>query len=127
MEEIQILSTTEHAEHVAAILGAAFVVCLFLYLRYRNRKDSQATLRTAMEKGVEVTPDLLTSLGLGRTTARVDLRRGVLCIGVAVGFVLFGLVRGPELLERLGAGAALLGALGTTFLGLWWFSDGRQR
>lgn len=130
MEEISVLTSVDSLEDIAAVLGVAIVASIFLYSWYRNRREAQATLRNAIDKNVPITPELLASLGLGRANANagVDLRRGVLCIGVAIGLVLFGLLRGdPDVLTRLSAGAALLAAVGVTFLGLWWFGDGRNR
>jgi hypothetical protein len=128
MEEISVFAFVDSWEDIAAVLSVAIVASVFFYFWYRSRRDAQSTLRTAIDKNVPITPDLLASLGLGRPTASVDLRRGVLCIGGAIGLVLFGLLRGdPDVLTRLSAGAALLVAVGVTFLGLWWFGDGRNR
>jgi len=128
MEEVSVFTSVDSLEDIAAVLSVAIVISVFFYFWYRGRRDAQATLRSAIEKNVPLTPELLASLGLGRPSASVDLRRGVLCIGVAIGLVLFGLLRGdPDVLTRLSAGAALLAIVGLTFLGLWWFGDGRRR
>ena len=128
MDEILVFASIDSWEDIAAVLGVATVASLFFYFWYRSRREAQETLRKAIDKNVPITPDLLASLGLGRANASVDLRRGVLCIGVAIGLALFALLRrDPDVLTRLSAGAALLAAVGVTFLGLWWFGDGRNR
>jgi Domain of unknown function (DUF6249) len=128
MDEILVLGAIDSWEDIVALLGVVTIVSLFAYFWFRGRREAQATLRKAIDKDVPITPEFLASLGLGRPDARVDLRRGVLCIGTAIGLVLFGVLRGdPDVQQRLGAGAALLAVFGVTFLGLWWFGDGRHR
>ena len=43
---------------LAGILGPAAVLCIFLYFRHRNRVELQTTVRQALDKGHELTPEL---------------------------------------------------------------------
>jgi len=113
---------------IVALLSIATVPVLYFYFRYRSRQESQSTLRAAIERGLELTPELLQQLGEPARHKDADLRRGVLTMAVGIGLAAFGLlVADPEVFSRLRAGGALFFIIGLAFLGLWRFSNGRQR
>ena len=113
---------------IVALLCIAAVPGLYIYFRYRTRQELQTTLRAAIERGLELTPQLLEKLSEPAQHKDADLRRGVLTIAVGVGLAAFGLLVGdPEVFSRLRAGGALFFVIGLAFLGLWRFSNGRQR
>ncbi len=113
---------------IVALLSIATVPELNFYFRYRSRQESQSTLRAAIERGLELTPELLQQLGEPAQHKDADLRRGVLAIAVGVGVAAFGLLQGdPEVFLRLRAGGALFFIIGLALLALWRFSNGRQR
>jgi Flp pilus assembly protein TadB len=113
---------------IVALLSIATVPVLYFYFRYRSRQESQSTLRAAIERGLELTPELLQQLGEPAQRKDADLRRGVLTMAVGVGLAAFGLLQGdPEVFLRLRAGGALFFIIGLALLALWRFSNGRQR
>ena len=113
---------------IVALLCIAAVPGLYIYFRYRTRQELQTTLRAAIERGLELTPQLLGKLSEPAQRKDADLRRGVLTIAVGVGLAAFGLLQeDPEVFARLRAGGALFFIIGLAFLGLWRFSNGRQR
>ncbi len=113
---------------IVALLSVATVPVLYFYFRYRSRQESQSTLRAAIERGLELTPELLQQLGEPAQRKDADLRRGVLTMAVGVGLAAFGLLQGdPEVFLRLRAGGALFFIIGLALLGLWRFNNGRQR
>ena len=113
---------------IVALLCIAVVPGLYFYFRYRTRRELQNTLRAAIERGLELTPQLLEQLGEPAQRKDADLRRGVLAIAVGVGLAAFGLLQeDPEVFSRLRAGGALFFIIGLALVGLWRFSNGRQR
>jgi len=93
---------------IVALLCIAVVPGLYFYFRYRTRRELQNTLRAAIERGLELTPQLLEQLGEPAQRKDADLRRGVLAIAVGVGLAAFGLLQeDPEVFSRLRAGGAL--------------------
>ena len=113
---------------ILAMLCIAAVSGLYFYFRYRTRQELQSTLRAAIERGLELTPELLERLGEPAQRKDADLRRGVLAIAVGVGLAAFGLLQeDPEVFSRLRAGGALFFVIGVALVGLWRFSNGRQR
>ena len=72
---------------IVLFLTVGIVVSLNFYYRYRTRQSIQATVRTAIEQGQPLTPEVLESLSDSLSSKHSDLRRGV--ISVAIGIALF--------------------------------------
>ena len=81
---------------ISMFLSMGVVISLFFMFRYRARRDLQDTLRTAIEKGQELTPEIIEQLGTPPAAPDRDLRRALIAIGIAAGFALFGMVLGEE-------------------------------
>ena len=96
------------------VVGA--VAGTYLYLRYRVRQEVQQTIRHAMERGQEITPELLETLGGEIAGGQRDLRKGViwLALAIALGITSWTLDE-PDLLGP----AALPLMLGLAYLVLW--------
>ena len=107
---------------LAGILGPAAVLCIFLYFRHRNRVELQTTVRQALDKGHELTPELLERLGEAPRTPEADMRRGIIGVTLALAVGAFGLLVGEQ--EAVGP---LLGIaafplfIGLAYIALWWF------
>ena len=128
MDEISVISQTEGLKNIVAIAATAVVLCLYLVLAYRHRRERQVTLRAAIERGLELTPERLQAMDLGMRGPMADLRAAVACIALGVGFVAVGLFNpDPEVLSRLAGGAALMVTIGVAFLVLWRMGNGSQR
>ena len=81
---------------VSMFASLAIVISLFFMFRYRARRDLQDTLRTAIDKGQELTPEIVERLGAPPVAPDRDLRRALISIGLAAGIAMFGLVLGEE-------------------------------
>lgn len=102
------------------VIGA--VAGIYIYFRYRARQEVQQTIRHAMERGQEITPELLETLGGEVAGGQRDLRKGVIWLALAIALgIMSWAVDEPELLGP----AALPLMLGLAYLVLWRFS-GRQ-
>lgn len=109
---------------ITLFICLAVVVALFLYFRFRSRREAQQTVRAALEKGAELTPELLQQLGEPQRPRNSDMRRGVIGISLGIGFAAFGLLLGEEDAVRpfLAIGAFPL-LIGIAYLGLWKFRE----
>ena len=87
---------TEALIPISMFLALAVVISLFFMFRYRARRDLQDTLRTAIDKGQELTPEIIEQLGTPPASPDRDLRRALIALGVAGGFALFAVVLGEE-------------------------------
>jgi hypothetical protein len=68
----------------------AFVIGTFLYLRHRRQRLLHETLRSMIEKGVSIPPELLApGERYAAPRTRSDLRSGLVCIAVGIGLLIF--------------------------------------
>lgn len=81
---------------IVLFLSLAAVFVFFYWFRYRARKELQQTIRTALEKGQELTPDIIDRLGNPQYGPEVDRRRAVISLAIAVAVAGFGLILGEE-------------------------------
>lgn len=101
----------------------ALIFFLVLYFRQRSRADMQQTIRLALERGTELTPELISRLGApAEPSKNRDLRLSLIWFALAVGLVLIGLATAQFAIESLYgclAGAALPFAIGVAYLIMW--------
>ena len=108
---------------IVLFLVIGVVLCTFFFLRYRSHQEIQHTLRLAMERGSELTPELLEamSVDLGAGGQR-DMRRGVIALALAIATGIFAWIVEPDV---LGVAAFPL-MLGIAYLALWRFNPRRS-
>ena len=66
------------------------VLVLFFWFRYRMRGEMQQTIRTAIDKGQELTPEIIERLGTPKPRKDRDLRWAIIAVAVSVALVIFG-------------------------------------
>ena len=110
---------------VVMFLGLTVVFSLLFWFRYRARREMQETLRVALDKGQDLTPEIIDRLGHPKAAPDKDLRLGVIWLAVAVGLVLIGFAvpdDGGNALRGLLAGAAFPFAIGVAYMILHFFT-----
>jgi hypothetical protein len=106
----------------ASIVG---VIWLFSHYNYKKRLTAHETLRLAVEKGQEVSPELVERMSYLNDPAKSDLRRGILLIAFGAAFICLGLLiphDEPEALRGMLGVSSFPIILGFAYLGLWRFS-----
>lgn len=97
------------------VLGVVFT-SLF-WFRYKIRVEMQQTIRSAMDKGQELTPEIIDRLGSAKPAKDRDLRYGTIWMSLAIGLVLIGIiVPEPEAFRGCLAGAAFPFCIGMAYL-----------
>ncbi len=95
------------------------VLCAYYYFRYRARQDVQHTVRLAVERGAELTPEVLEAFSAELTPSALgDLRKGVLWLALAAALGLMSWAIDER--DLLGIGGFPL-MLGIAYLALWLF------
>lgn len=75
---------------IVMFMGLTVVFSLLVWFRYRGRADVQQTIRAALDKGQELSPELIERLGHPKPPKNKDLRLGVIWIAIAIGLTAFG-------------------------------------
>jgi hypothetical protein len=107
-------------------LGLTIVFSLVFWFRYRNRNDMQQTIRLALDKGQELSPELIDRLGHPKAGRDRDLRLALIWLALAIGLALCGAaVPDPSghALRGCLAGAAFPLMLGIAYLIMWRFAE----
>ena len=108
---------------ISVFIVIGVVASLWFYFRHRTRGEVQASVRAAIDKGQELTPELIRSLGDALDPKIADMRRAFISIAVGLAFVIFALVLNEEEAQRpLIAMSAFPFLLGLAYLGLWRFA-----
>lgn len=114
---------------VVLFLTPAVIVWIVSYFNSRKRTTIHETLRHAIDKGQELSPDLLEKMSLVTDPVRADLRRGVLFLAFGAAFAVLAAIIGMEESEAL---TPMLGVatfpifLGIAYIGLWAFGRGKS-
>ncbi|MEM7638065.1 MAG: DUF6249 domain-containing protein [Pseudomonadota bacterium] len=112
---------------VPIFLFAAIVaiIWLFSHYNYKKRLTAHETLRLAVEKGQEVSPELVERMSYLNDPVKSDLRRGVLLIAFGIAFMVLGAIvphDEPEAVRGILGVSSFPVVLGLAYLGLWRFS-----
>ena len=112
---------------IVLFLTIGGVIMLNFYFRYRTRQAIQLTVRTAIENGQQLTPDVLEGLTESMNSRNGDLRRGIISITIGVAIAAFALLLGEEdAVGPLTAISAFPILIGLAYLGLWFFLKRKQ-
>ena len=110
---------------VVMFISLAVVLIFLFWFRWRARDGMQQTIRMALDKGHELTPEIIDRLGNPSPGKYKDLRLGVIWLAIAVGLGLIAFAvpdpSGHALRGTL-AGAALPFAIGMGYLVLYRFT-----
>lgn len=100
-----------------SVVAPVVLLAVFFWFRYKGRQQMQETIRLAMDKGQELSPELIDRLGHPKAPKDKDLRLGVIWLAVAIGFAMlsFGIPEEEATGPILGL-AAFPGAIGIAYL-----------
>ena len=105
----------------------AIVLVFGAWYRHRTQTGLQETIRTALDKGVELTPEVIESLGQPKPRPYSDLRRALVSLAIGIGFAAFGLILGEDDAVRpLVAIGAFPILIGIAYLVMWRFEERRN-
>jgi hypothetical protein len=111
---------------ISMFMGLTVVLCLFFWFRYRTRNDMQSTIRTAIDKGQELSPEIIDRLGTPKAPKDRDMRLALLWIAIALAMGVFGFVipdDDNEAQQILFGIAAFPFFIGLAYLIMYRFSD----
>ncbi|MDX1405178.1 MAG: DUF6249 domain-containing protein [Woeseiaceae bacterium] len=105
---------------IVFIGSIAICSALFMFLKYRNRRDMQETFRLALDKGTELSPDFIKQLSDPEPNADKDLRRGLIWLALGVAMIVLAIGIGED--DAMGpimGSASFPGLVGVAYLVMW--------
>jgi hypothetical protein len=109
---------------IVMFISVAVVFCVLFWFRYKQRNDMQQTFRAALEKGQELTPEVIDRLGHPKPAKDKDLRLGIIWLAITAGLVLIGFaIPEPEAFRGMLAGAAFPFCIGVAYMLMHKISD----
>lgn len=115
---------------IALFIITAIIFWLVTYFRFRSKAEMQQTIRLALEKGTELSPEFITTLGEPEPNKNKDLRRGLIWLALAIGLALCGVaVPDPSgnALRGCLAGAAFPLTIGIAYIVMWRYTSGQEQ
>lgn len=109
------------------VLGGIFWA--MFYFRHRSRAETQQTIRLALDKGAQLTPELLDRLGEPVPDKSTDLRRGLVWLALGFGLALCGFfVPDPsgDALKGCLAGASFPVLIGIAYIVMWRYGVAKE-
>lgn len=114
---------------ITLFIGLAVVISLFFWFKYRARSDMQATIREAIARGQELSPEIIDRLGHPRRQKDQDLRLALIWLAIAAGLALCGFFV-PDLsgnaFSGMLASAAFPFCIGVAYLIMWRFASNER-
>jgi len=114
---------------IVMFAGLTVIVSLFFWFRSRGRSDMQQTIRSAIERGQELSPEIIDRLGNPTPPKDKDLRLALIWLALAVGLALSGFFApdpSGHAFNGALAGAAFPLCIGVAYLIMWRFTDNER-
>ena len=116
MNSVEILVPLGLFTMIAVVLG------LLMYFRHKTRAEIQHTLRALVERGGELSPEVLERIGESPSPKNADLRKGAVAVALGLGIAAFGVLLGEDdAVQPLLAISSIPFLIGVAYLGLWKF------
>ncbi len=109
---------------IVALTVIGIVLIAFFHYRAKNRGQLQTTIQQAVDKGNELTPELIDRLAGPKPGPDRDFRRGLIWLAVGVGFVLFGaIIQEEDAFRALSAIGMFPLLIGSAYMVMWKFGN----
>jgi len=98
----------------------ALVFGLWVYFSFKGRAEKQQTIRLALERGTELSPDFIKQLGEAEPSKDRDLRRGMIWMALGMALAILGVAIGErDAMGPMVGSAAFPALIGAAYLIMW--------
>ena len=105
----------------------ALIFGLWVYFRYRMRTETQRTLRLALEKGTELSPEFIKQLGEAEPSKDKDLRRGLIWLALGIALAILGFaINEPDAMGPMLGSSAFPALVGVAYLIMYWYGKRKE-
>ncbi len=107
---------------IVLFVSLAVIFSVWFYFKYKSRQETQQTFRMALEKGSELSPELIKQLAEPEPAKDRDLRRGLIWLALGIATAITGVAMNePAAIGPTLGGAAFPGLIGVAYLIMWRF------
>lgn len=105
---------------VVMFISLAVTLMVAFYFKFRAKMETQQTIRTALEKETELSPEFIKQIGEPEPPKDRDLRRGLIWIALGLGLALlsFGIDE-PDATGPILGSASFPVLIGIAYLTMW--------
>ena len=93
---------------IVSLLGIVFILAFVAKIRHATRTEMQQTIRLALEKGQELSPEVIDQLSGPKKGKNHNLKIGLIWIAVALGFAALGFAVPDDEANRVMVGVAAM-------------------
>ena len=105
----------------------AIITWGFFHFRHRGRTELQTTIRMALDKGQDLSPELIDRIAEPKPGKLRDLRRGLIWIAISIGFIGLGFtIPEPEAQPVMLGVSVFPLAVGLAYILIWKLSSGDE-
>ena len=113
---------------IVSMLVFGVVIIAFFYFRHRSRTVMQETIQQALDKGADLTPELLERLAGPEHNPDADLRKGLIWGAIGLACICFGILIPEEEAQGAMAGIGMFPLLiGAAYFIMWKLRGNEQR
>jgi len=98
----------------------AITFIAWLYFRHKGSVETQHTVRLALEKGAELSPEVIRQLGTPEPPKDRDLRRGMIWLALGLGMCVLAIgVDEPDAIGPMIGSASFPALIGVAYIIMW--------
>ncbi len=111
-EEVIIVATV--------FLSVVVVFIAWFYLKFRSGAETHQTIRLALEKGTELSPEFIKQIVEQQPPKDRDLRRGIIWLALGLGMILLAVgINEPDAMGPLMGSASFPALIGLAYIIMW--------
>jgi hypothetical protein len=112
---------------IVMFISLAITFIVWFYLKFRARAEAQQTIRLALEKGTELSPEFIKQIGEPEPPKDSDLRRGMIWIALGLGFCILAVgVNEPDAIGPMLGTASFPTLIGLAYIIMWRYGARKQ-
>ncbi len=105
---------------IVSMVVTGLVIWAFFLYRHKTRTKVQETIQAALDKGAELTPELIDRMAGPQPGPDRDFRRGLIAIAIGIAFALFGVtLNEPDAVRPLIAVGTFPFLVGVAYMLMW--------
>jgi hypothetical protein len=118
---------TEEMIPIVMFVAMAVTFMVWFYLKFKGKVEAQRTIRLALEKGTELSPEFIKQIGEPEPPKDRDLRRGMIWIELGLGMCVLAVgVNEADAIGPMLGSASFPTLIGLAYIIMWRYGARKQ-